>query len=455
VYGKDYVMNSMLPDLVAKKLFFLGGRILGEDVEKYLQPLLKSQWYSRQRLQELQWKKIQKLLFHAYNNSPFYHKKFNEYGVKPAEIQSPSDMSRVPILTKDELKNSYIHILAQDRKYKYSIAKSSGSTGQSVKFYKDRNASGHGRAAMYRGHSWYDVDVGAREARLWGVPLTLRGKISSSIGDFLLNRFREKDFQVSPKVFSAFTQMLTRYSPQYLMGYSSLVFEYAKFLEAEKKDLSSLNLKMVKVTAETLFSHQREVIKRVFQCPVVNEYGAAEVGIIAFECPMHGMHISMENVYVEVQKSRCVGMDELLITDLNNYYSPVIRYRLGDLGELAYGDECSCGRGLPLLRKIHGRTSDVVYGKDGSLTHSSIFSYILKDITASNGGIKQYKIFQRNKGELEFHIVKGKRFTSDTIEYLQKKVKEKMGVNMQIQVKYVDSIGREKSGKLRYFVSTL
>lgn len=450
-------MNFMLPDWAAKKIFFAGGRILGDDVDSHLKKLLVSQWYSRGRLEELQWEKLQSLLSHAYEHSPFYRDRFDEYGIKPTDIKSPSDMSKIPILTKDELRNSQNRILAQDKKYKYSVAKSSGSTGRSVKFFKDRDASGNGRAAMYRGHSWYDVAVGAREARLWGIPLTVRGKVTTCLGDFLLNRFREKDFQVSPEVFSAFAQTIRRCSPEYLMGYSSLVFEFAKFLEAERIDASMLNLKMVKVTAETLFSHQRDIIERVFQCPVANEYGAAEVGIIAFECPMHGMHISVEGVYIEEQTSDFqLGMKELLITDLNNYLSPVIRYQLGDLGELSIGDTCKCGRGLPLLKKVHGRTSDIVYGPDGSMTHSSIFSYILKDITSREGGITQYKIFQEKKGELEFHIVKGeKKFNPSSVEYLQEKIKEKMGGDMVIQIKYVDHIQREKSGKLRYFVSSI
>ena len=384
----------MLPGNIAKNIFFLGGKILGDNVDIHLGKLLETQWYSRNKLEELQWKKFKVMLQHAYDNSPLYRGKFDIYGVKPSNIQNHSDLSKLPILTKNELRNSHDSILSKTGAYRFSIAKSSGSTGQLVKFYKDRNASGCGRAAMYRGHSWYGVDVGARESRLCGVAQTIRGKIITRMGDFLLNRFRQKDFYASPEVFAAFASEMKKKAPEYLMGYSSLVYEFAIFVENEGVNLTSLNLKMVKVTSESLYDYQREVIERVFGCPVVNEYGAAEAGVIAFECPMHGMHVAVEGVLIEeIDMKNQQGVNEFLVTDLDNFYSPIIRYKLGDMGRLS-AETCSCGRGLPLLENIVGRTGDIVYGVDGARAHSSIFSYILKESTvgACRGGIKQYRV---------------------------------------------------------------
>ncbi len=449
-------MRIMLPSRMAKKIFFLGGKILGDNVDRHLAMLLKSQWYSRAKLEELQWTKFKLLLQHAYDFSPLYRSKFDAYGIKPSSIQNHSDLSRLPILTKNELRDAGNFILAKGGKYKFSIAKSSGSTGQLVKFYKDRNASGNGRAAMYRGHSWYSVDVGAREAKLCGVAHTVRKKIVTAIGDFLLNRFRQKDINTSSKMFLTFALDMRKRNPEYLMGYSSLVYEFARFVESEGIDLTPLELKMVKVTSETLFDYQREVLERIFKCPVVNEYGAAEAGIIAFECPMHGMHVTVEGVLLEeIDVKGQSEIKEFFVTDLNNFYSPIIRYRLGDLGKMS-SQACSCGRGLPLIKNIVGRTGDIVYGTDGASAHSSIFSSILKESTSAvSGGVKQYKVYQRVKGELELNIVKDENFSTDIIDTFERKTRDKLGKKLQIQVKFINSIEREKSGKLRYFVSSL
>ncbi len=444
----------MIFNSAAKYLYIIGGGILGENVDKHLEFLKKSQWFSTDKLKELQWFKLKSLLEHSYNNSPYYRKIFDENGIKLQDINAPQDLGKIPVLTKDDLRIHYKELVVNNGHYKYSIAKSSGSTGQAVKFYKDRNASGNGRAAMYRGHNWYNVDIGDREARLWGVPLNLKGKISAKIGDLLLNRFREKKFYLTEDVMVSFYNNMKIRKPHYLMGYSSLVYEFALFLSNREIDASLFNLKMVKVTAETLHDYQRTVIEKTFQCPLAIEYGAAEVGLIAFECPFHGLHITIEGVFIEELNTSTPSLKELIITDLNNYYTPIIRYQLGDYGSLS-NEMCSCGRGLPLLREVVGRTNDIAFTIDGKPIHSSIFSYILKDITGRNGGIKQYKIYQRNIGALEFEIIKDSTFSISTEDYLKKKILENFGRETRISIRYVDVIEREPSGKLRYFVSKI
>ena len=445
----------MLNNYIAKRLYITGGKILGDNVDFHLRELQKSQWLPREKLEKLQLDKFVGLINHAYKFSPFYRSKFDASGVHPAEIKSHNDFKKLPILTKSELRKHYKEIVVTNGHYRYTMAKSSGSTGQAVKFFKDRQASGSGRGAMYRGHSWYGLDLGAREARLWGVPLDIKGRLISKLGDFLLNRFRAGSFELNEQVMLNFYKSICRKSPEYLMGYSSLVYEFAYFLGVKGIKAASLGLKMVKVTAETLFDYQREVIESVFRCPVVLEYGAAEVGIIAFECPEHGLHIASEGVLVEeLEDSGYDDLQELLITDLDNYYFPIIRYRLGDFGRLS-SQSCVCGRESQLLAAVHGRTSDIAYRSDGSPVHSSIFSYLLKDVISRGGGIKQYKVYQNRKGSFDIFVVKGKEFSENTEKYLKDKIVDFFGKDTEVSIQYIDKIKREKSGKLRYFVSGL
>jgi len=437
---------------LAKKLYIGGGSLLGENVHKHLVNLKNNQWLKGDKLLDLQWIKFIKILNHAYLKSAYYNEKFNAYGIKPSDIKSSSDLYRIPILTKTDLRNNYTRLIVNNKNYKYTMAKSSGSTGQAVKFFKDRNASGHSRAAMYLGHSWYGLDIGHREAKLWGIPNNLASKVISRTGDYLLNRFREKNFQLDEETLNSFYQKIKKYKPHYLMGYTSMVYEFANYLQSMGIDASKFALKMVKVTAETVFDYQRALIEKVFASPVAVEYGAAEVGIVAFECPHKGLHIITEGVFVEEYNTQVHNLREFIITDLNNFYSPIIRYKIGDYG-CFLNKTCSCGRELPLLKEVVGRTSDIVYKADGSPIHSSVFSYILKDITERNGGITQYKVYQKKKGYLEIHLVKGIKFNQNTINILLNSIKKYMGKDIIIKIVEVQKIGREPSGKLRYFVS--
>lgn len=442
----------MIPSSLAKHLYIRAGKIRGENIDQHLDALKKSQWLSTAELQEIQWRKLVALLNHAFDKSPFYKKRFNEYGITPNDIKTPEDMVKVPLLTKNDIREQFHEMKVTEGSYKFSLAKTSGSTGQALKFYKDRASSGNGRASMYRGHSWYGVEVGDREAKMWGVPIENKEKWVAKVGDYMVNRFRVKSFQLTDNVMQDFVGRMRRFNPKYLMGYSSLVYQFAQYLEGAKIDGSQFALKFVKVTAETLFDDQRKQIETVFNCPVAIEYGATEVGIIAFECPYHGAHIMSESVFVEEIDTGIDSKKEVVITDLNNYYSPIIRYRIGDCARLS-DRICRCGRGLPLLEEIVGRTSDVVYKANGVPVHSAIFSYILKDITGRDGGIKQYKIYQEEKGCLRIEIIRSHNYNETTFNHLKKNIYKQLGDNMKLNIVYVDDIQREASGKLRYFVS--
>ena len=444
----------MINSFLAKKIYILASKIRDENINLHLKALEKSQWLPLTEIKDFQWAKLIKLLKHAYNNSAFYKKKFTKHGITPDDIKAPEDMVRIPILTKNDLSDYYNEIKVKNGAFSFSLAKTSGSTGQALKFYKDRNSSGAGRAAMYRGHSWYGLDIGAREAKLWGIPLNLKEGLIAKAGDYLLNRFREKSFHLTDKIMNDFMLNMRKSKPEYIMGYSSLVYQFAQYLKDKQINGAPFALKMIKVTAETLFDYQRELIEKIFQCPLAIEYGATEVGIISFECPRHGHHIASENVFVEEIGSDINSEKELIITDLNNYLTPIIRYQIGDYGRLS-DKACECGSGLPLLAEIIGRTSDKVYKADGTPVHSAIFSYILKDITGKDGGIRQYKIYQEDKGSLKIEIVKDRNFNKNTLEVLRNNIFRYLGSDMKVDIIYVGDIKREPSGKLRYFVSKI
>ena len=276
--------------------------------------------------------------------------------------------------------------------------------------------------------------------------------------DLVLNRFREKKVNLSEEVLFDFYERILKYKPVYIKGYPTMVYQFAKFLKEKNIDGRAFKLKMVECTAETVLDIHKELVEDVFGCKMVNQYGSAETGIISFECPEGGNHISADCIYEEFidipGKYFDSNAKELVVTDLNNYSLPMIRYKIDDI-VIPETRNCSCGRGLPLLNKIEGRTCDFILGSNNIRYHDSILTYTLREIFDKNGGIKQFKVFQNEINKLEFHIMKDQNFDKTTTNYITKKLRDIIGDDLQINYKFVTNIEREKSGKLRYFVSMI
>jgi phenylacetate-CoA ligase len=244
--------------------------------------------------------------------------------------------------------------------------------------------------------------------------------------------------------------------PVFMYGYSSALHRFAKFLDENGIDGSSLNLKVIICTSEVLYEHQRKLLEKVFGCRAINEYGAAEVGIIAFECPEGGIHITSENVFLEIladgKPVKDGEMGEVVITGLRNYGMPLIRYRLGDLATISY-EKCSCGRGLPLLKSINGRDNDLVICENGKVMHSEIFAYINRDLIRRGVVVREFKIIQSASGGLR--ILVEKQTDQGAVEALGDAVRRHVDNDVVINFEFVNRIPAEKSGKVRYFVSEM
>lgn len=217
--------------------------------------------------------------------------------------------------------------------------------------------------------------------------------------------------------------------------------------------MNNLGIKVVYVTSERLYDHQREQIERTFGCPVANGYGGRDSGFIAHQCPAGGMHITAEDIIVEiVDKTGSVlpagRAGEVVVTHLATRDFPFIRYRTGDIAVLT-NEPCDCGRGLPMLKEIQGRTTDFVTTQDGTVLHGLSLIYILRDIP----DIKAFKIIQESKVRTRVQLVKDERFLTDSEMLIIAGFKERLGTGVSIDIEYWDEIDKEKSGKFRYVVS--
>jgi phenylacetate-CoA ligase len=238
-----------------------------------------------------------------------------------------------------------------------------------------------------------------------------------------------------------------------LFGYPSALSHIARHAVKRGVRLDDLGVVVAFVTSERLYDEQREIIARTFGCRVANGYGARDAGFIAHECPAGGMHITAEDVVVEIigpsgQVLPHGQAGEIVVTHLATGDFPFIRYRTGDIAVLD-DRSCACGRGLPLIREIQGRTTDFIVARDGTVMHGLALVYVLRDMP----GIEAFKVIQESLDLTRVQIVAGPGLASDHKTRIVAGLKQRLGATVSIEVEAVEQLLPEASGKYRYVVS--
>lgn len=418
---------------------------------KYIRELEESQWYSPQQLEELQNEKLRRIIWHAYDNVPYYRKIFDERSLKPKDIQCGSDLKRLPILNKDDVRRNFNELQAENKEqYKPTLRGTSGSTGMPLKFLLDRN-----NMIWERAH-------GAR-SRLWGgVKGIYKGADlhSSVLGD----KFYQFDhsyrttlilssFHLNPDNINKYVKILNEFSPQYIHGYPSALHYLCKLML--EKGLNSTQPVMIQTASEILLPSQRKIIEEQFRCKVFNYYGNSEHVSSISECEKGGYHIHSEYGIIEfVNQSREATkegeLSEMICTGLNNFSMPLIRYYIGDTA-INKSRKCSCGRGLPLVDSLEGRTNDVIITSDGRNIPASGMTLAFNKCE----NIIQYQLVQNDVDELVINIQKTKKYSQEDHDFMLSQVRSRIGAEMRVVVNFVDDIPRTAAGKYKFMISNI
>lgn len=446
----------MNPFIVKKIIYPLHEFLVGRNTMKFLGELEKSQWLSLPEIKELQLRNLKNLLKHAYVNVPYYKRNFDEIGIKVDDIKSLYDIVKLPLLSRENIRNNLENLIARNWRKKLFLYNTGGSTGHPLIFYKDKQRAGYDMSAKIRARRWWDIDLGDKEVLLWGSPIELSKQDKlKTFRDRLMNVLLLPAFDLTPESILRYLQILKEYKPKFIYGYATVLYRLSRFAKEQKIDMKGLNLKAVISTAEVLHEHYRELIREVFNCPVVNEYGARDGGLIAYECPQGEMHLTDDCILVEIldannQPAKEGENGDIVITHLESYGMPLIRYKIGDRGSLL-NKKCSCGRGLSLIKMIEGRNNDFVVTKDGRLIHCLFFIYIIREIP----GVAQFRIIQKSFDELQIQIVKEPNFDTSAIKIIEEKIKKITGERIKIEFEFKEEIPLEKSGKYRWIISEI
>jgi len=444
---------SLQTCFIANILFPLHERLKGHDSVALRRRLEESQWWPAERLEAYRVERLRGFLQDIGQRVPYYRELFKREGFDPSTVQALADVRALPLLTKPIIRANLEQLKAEGHGplTRYNTG---GSSGEPLIFYMGKARKSHDVAAKWRATRWWGVDIGDREMVVWGSPIELgaqdRGR---RIRDGLLRSRLLPAFEMSPANLDRFVAAIRSYRPAMLFGYPSSLALIASHARSQGLAMDQLGIRVAFVTSEKLYDEQRETINTVFGCPVANGYGARDAGFIAHECPSGSLHISAEDLIVETihedgAPTAAGEAGEIVVTHLATGEFPLVRYRTGDVGILS-SEPCACGRTLPVLSEVQGRTTDFVVAMDGTVMHGLALIYTVRDLP----GVESFKIVQESLEHTEVQIVAGPGFTEADETRIVRDFCARLGQQVQITVRRVAEIAPEKSGKFRYVVS--
>lgn len=419
----------------------------GEHVGRYLREAQKFQWKSISDIEAYQVTKLRNLVQYAIENVPYYAKSIDPDVSR--RINSLSDIERLPFVEKSNLINDFSDLCSRQHFIASAAKTTGGSTGQAVTLRKNSDALARERAVTARSYEWANVKMCDSQARLWGVPLEYEDRLYYKIVDFVANRKRMSAFSLNPESMSRYIQVMKQFRPKYLYGYASAIAELARFAYESGNPLPP-TIKSVICTSEVLTTKIRESIRGSIGIDPFNEYGCGEVGSVAHECEHRSLHVMSDNLIVELldEYDRPSLSGEIVVTDLFNFATPLIRYRLRDFGQWAESG-CECGRKFPVLEKIFGRAYDFIIGRDGTKIHPEMVMYAFEAIKREGITIDQFQVVQKQLKEFEIRLVIAEDLHGFVEPVIEKKLVALLGQFVEISFLYVKNISREQSGKLR------
>lgn len=428
-------------------------RLVGRGTFPYLRELEQTQWWPAERLRELQQDKLRRLFRHAFDKCPFYRQRINQAGLDPDSL-ALEQLPRLPTLQKAEIAEHHTAMIDPTVSGGLHRFTTGGSTGVPLAFEMDRARQAADQAARARSRRWFGIDVGEREAYLWGSPVEQSAQDRvKRVRDALTNHRLFNAFRMTPREMSRYLDELHGFDPVHLFGYPSSIARLVRHAAEVGGCVRNRSLRAVFVTGELFLKSDRAVIEEFFGLPVADGYGSREGGFIAHQCPAGSYHVTMESLIVELldvagRPAAPGEQGEITVTHLDAYGMPFIRYRTGDLARRST-KACSCGRVLESLERIEGRRTDMLRTAAGGYAHALSVIYVLRDEPA----VREFKVVQRANLDLDVFIVARGRFDAADARRVQTCLKRQIGERIDVRIHLVGEVRPDPSGKHRHVVS--
>jgi phenylacetate-CoA ligase len=420
----------------------------------YLREYERDQWRSADELDALQWRKLQRLIAHCWEQVPFYRRWWGDAGVtSAADIRNREDYARLPMLTKPVIREHAEAMIAPAPRGALFFKTTGGSTGEPLRFGYTRESYERRVAVMFRGYGWSGAHLGQRTAYLWGAPVAAPAGFhlfKDRLYHAAFNRRMLNAFDMNETRMAEYADALDRFKPETIVSYVGPLVELAHWLERKGRGIH--RPQRILGAAEALHPHQRELLQRVFGAPAYDTYGCREFMLIAAECEARdGLHLNTDHLHVEFSDGPdATGPSDLIVTDLHNDGMPLMRYVNGDLGTPGK-KHCACGRCLPKLAKVDGRKLDALRLSDGRLVPGEYIVYVFLALT----GVKQYQVVQRELDALLVRLVPDAGYDPAVHALIRAGIHKLTGDGVRIEFETVDAIALTASGKRRVTVCEL
>ena len=397
-------------------------------------------------------KQLQAIVAFHLEHTPFYNTLCQGIDTK--------DWSALPVLTKANLQQPLANRLSD----KYTLKtvhkhKTSGSSGTPFEFAKDNFAHAMTWVTFMQRYSWFNIDLNtSKQARFYGIPLDTNGYYKERLKDWLGNRFRFSVFDLSDAALNKVLHKFKRTKFNYINGYTSAIVQFAKFLKRNNIVLKDVcpTLTVCIVTSEMLFDDDKKLLETQFNIPIVNEYGAAELGLIAFEDQDDNWIVNTNHLYVEILDNNNQPVPygqpgKIVVTDLYNRAHPFIRYELGDLGQLSTKSTLQ----RPILDALTGRTSDFITLPSGKIAAGLTFYYVTKTVMTKDANVKEFIVEQIEIDTFKIDYVATEALSKTQQKAVQLAVDNYLEPNLNLIFEQKAVLEREVSGKLKQFKSRL
>lgn len=443
-----------VPAWFARNVFRLQEAAMRRPTCAVLAELDRSQWLSRDAMRSYQSARLNTLLQTALLHSPWHAGRLRAAGLDDAVRAGAvrmEDLQRLPTMNKRDARDNVEQLVwrsAPGGVFKYTTG---GSSGEPLIFYFGRARQAADAAGRLRARRWWGVEPGEREVYLWGAPVELnKTDRIKTLRDRLVNQLLLNAFEMSPARMDDYLAAMQTWNPKAIYGYASSLALLAAHADSRGTPPRLPALRVVSTTGEPLFPHQRELIERVFGVPVSIEYGARDAGLMALQSPDGSLLQMSETHLIEVldDAGNPVDEGEAVITSLVSEAQPFIRYRTGDVVRRS-GKTDPGGRGLDVLDAVVGRQTDFIVAADGRIMHALAVIYVLRAIP----GVGQFKLIQHTVDQMEVQVVPDARWSETAAEAVIQGLRARLGTALNIELKLLEAIAPEASGKHRYVVS--
>lgn len=389
-----------------------------------------------------------------------YHLKNNAFYQALTKNINCTNWNNIPIMTKRDLQQPLSERLSngftQNNVY---VNKTSGSSGDPFIFAKDKFCHALIWSVFIDCYSWFNLNFqNSKQARFYGIPLDKKGYYKERLKDHLSNRFRFSVFDLSDSQFEKNVEKFKRTRFDYINGYTSSIVQFTKYLHRKNIILKTVcpSLKACIVTSEMLFEDDKVLLETQLGIPIINEYGAAELGLIAFQNTKNEWLINTNDLFVEIldNNNDVLPFGEegrIVITSLYNKAHPFIRYDLGDIGKLTKNSTPQ----KPILEKLIGRTNDIITLPSGKKAAGLSFYYVTKTIIEDNANVKEFVIEQFELDTFKISYVSLNTLSEEEKTKIKKAISEYLEPNLKVSFEQKQSLDRSNRGKLKQFKSYL